>query len=188
MLGASGAAAGSVNQAMANSLDTSIKSAFSSSGLAALCPASTILQSVGIRSLVSANLPEFVGTGASVPGTGTGDPMPRAAAVVATLRTALAGRSYRGRVFFTGLNEGQNDSVSTISAAAQTAVVAFVNAIGTALTAQGLSLAVLSPALPERPNSAGGLLPAKAAFATPVTSVTSRSAAWGSQRRRTHRT
>lgn len=43
-------------------------------------------------------------------GTGTGDALPLNLALVTTLRTALRGRSYRGRLFWTGFNEASMDT------------------------------------------------------------------------------
>lgn len=50
-------------------------------------------------------------TGRPLPSTGgvAGQPMPSSVAVVVTLRTGLAGRSYRGRLYISGLTEPQVD-------------------------------------------------------------------------------
>lgn len=187
VLGATAAGAPTVNQALADALDTAIKAGYTSSGLAAICSTATILTSVGVRSVHAANLPEFIGAGAAVAGTGVGDALPRAVAIPITLRTGGAGKSFRGRVFISGLIETQNDSGAGIVAGAQTAALAFLTTIVNALTAQSLTLAVLSPALPTRTNASGETLAAKPAFATAVTARLIRNAYWGSQRRRTNR-
>lgn len=49
-------------------------------------------------------------------GTGTGDPLPLNLAFVVTLRTALRGRSYRGRLYFTGYNEASMDAAGWLPA------------------------------------------------------------------------
>lgn len=188
VMGARGSLTTPVTQAKADTLSSSIKSSFTSSGLAACMPPSVSLQSVGVRDVNTANMAEFIGVGASVPGTApTPQLLPRNNAIVITLRTARAGRSYRGRVYLSGLDEAKNSAGAGIDATAETAAIAFINAVKSALTAAGWTMAILSPALPERPSKPGGTLPAKPAFATDVTSVLSRSVAWGSQRRRNAR-
>jgi hypothetical protein len=188
VFGVSGTASVAVNQAMADALFTAIKAGFTSSGMQALCVDDCVMTGVGIRSVNNPNLPEFIGAGASIAGSdAAGDMMPRSVACVITLRTALVGKSYRGRVYIGGFNEAQNAGLGAIVAAASTAADTFVTSIANALIAQGLHLAVLSPALPERQTKGGLTLPAKPAFATDVISHSQRNAAWGSQRGRTHR-
>jgi hypothetical protein len=186
-VGAIGSPASNVNQALADALDAAIKSAFTSSGFAATVATALTLTQIGIRSLNAANLAEFLGTGAAVPGTGTGDPLSRSTSGVVTLRTALAGKSYRGRLYMPPQTEANNDTFGNQATAAGTAMNAYVTGIRNALAASGLTCAILSPALPERLNSAGQTLPAKPGFATAVVSNQVRNSNWGTQRRRVHR-
>lgn len=187
VLGGVGAGSASVNQALADNLDTMIKAALTSSGLVPLLHSTVTLNQVTVRSLVSAGLAEWAGAGAGVAGTGTGDRMPNSVASIVSLKTARAGKSYRGRVYISGFSEGQNDPSGQMVNTVATASTAFINTIRTNITGQGLQLAVLSPALPERTTKPGTVLPAKPAFAEPVTTQLVRSFIWGTQRKRNHR-
>lgn len=164
-----------VNQTLANTVGAAIKSAFTSSGLAAVVSSSVDLVNVGLRDISTANLAEFLDNGAAVPGTDAANALPPQTALVVTLRTANAGKSYRGRTYLTGFTEASNEADGTVSVAARTAATAFLNAINTALAASSMSLAVMS-----RPNAAH----AKAGWSTAVTTVQMRDAIWDTQRRR----
>lgn len=196
-----GAVVGSVtfDQAMANAIGAAIKTGVTSSGLAPLLHASTALQSVGVRDLRQPSLTEFLDSGAAVPGTGAAaDALPRQVALCVTLRTALSGAKYRGRVYLGGFSEAENVPGATPSTALQTAAAAFINTVKTALTNNGLSLAVLSrPAerytLVKTTFHSDGTSDvetvasgdARPGAATPVTLVAVRNGIWDSQRRRT---
>lgn len=170
VIGATGSGTGTITQATADSLDSAIKAAWASSGYQALCPGSTTLDYVGIRATNDATNAEFIGSGAPEAGDSIGsDALPRGASVVVTMRTAKAGKSYRGRVYLGGWDESANAAGAAIASGALTAANAFITAIGTALAAQGMQLAVLSNTVH---------------LATPVTSHLVRNAGWGSQRNR----
>lgn len=188
-----------VNQALANTLGSAIKSAWSSN-LGAHCPPSTALVRVGVRDLRSANLTEFLDTGAAVGGIATAvDALPAQNAAVVTLRTALSGKSFRGRVYISGFSEAENDVNGNTATAANTAAVAFIAAVQGAMTTSLITLAVASrPAerktLVETTFHADGTstartlstTTAKAGGAQNVTSVAARDANWQSQRRRSN--
>jgi hypothetical protein len=157
------------SQAIANALGAAILGHYTSSGLAALCATTTSLISAGVRDIRVGNQPEFVSVAAAVPGTGAGNPLPNELAAVVTLRTALAGKSYRGRVYLAGFNVAQNDAAGRIVAALNAAMVTFVTNVQTDMAAQGITLAVLS-----RVHN----------VATPVTGITTLDTLWDSQRRR----
>jgi hypothetical protein len=187
VLGASGTNSTAVDQAKADALDAAIKAAFVSSGFNGCLDPSSNLVSVGIRDVKGANQPEFSGNGPASPGTVVGGQIvPKSAALVLTYKTLLAGKSYRGRSYLPGITEADNDGDGNFSTTCIANAIAFMTAVQGAMTASGFAHAVLSPALPERTIN-GELEPAKAAFATPVTSISSRSTTPGSQRRRSHR-
>jgi len=185
-----------INQAMAETLGSAIKGAFTTN-LAPRIAANCNLVRVGIRDLRSPNLPEFRDTGALVPGTGTGDPMPASTCAVVTLRTAGSGKSFRGRIYFSGFTETENTSAGVASAAVGTSMVAFVNAIDTAVTSPGFRLAVLTRpqddiVITETTTHSDGTTVArrlshqiaKSGVARQVTTVENRNATWETQRRR----
>jgi PIN domain nuclease of toxin-antitoxin system len=167
--GANNVSAVAVNQALANTLGTAIKGFFTSSGWKTHIATNISLKQIGIRDINVANQAEYFDAGASVAGTGVGDALPYQTSLTLTLRTALAGKSYRGRTYLFGVLEGDNDSAGQIAATASVAAIAYVNGIGSALSSNGLQLAVLSR---------------KNLIATPVATVVQRDLNWTVQRRR----
>lgn len=134
-----------VDQTVANSIDAAIKSAHTSSGLRALQPTQISLNYAAVRDISSPNLPEFIGTGASQPGTAAaGQALPPQIALVVTLRTAKAGKPFRGRSFVPFWHSSANDTSGNATAAAQTAAKAFIDGIDSGLTPLGFDLAVVS--------------------------------------------
>lgn len=182
VLGGSVAGGFAASQAIANALGAAILGHFTSSGLAALMATTTSLLSAGLRDIRTANQPEFVSVAAAVPGTGAGDPLPNQIAAVITLRTALAGKSYRGRAYYGGANEAQNGATGAIAAAFNTALVTFTTNIQTDMAAQGITLAVISR--PFAGAAGPPVRPARVGQATPVTGIIARDTKWDTQRRR----
>lgn len=186
-----------INQALAESLGSAIKTAFTSN-LAPLMTAAIQLVRVGVRDIRAANLPEFRDTGPPVLGTAVGsDMLPKATAICVTLRTAGSGRSHRGRTYIGGWDEAQNDTNGNTLGAANTAAVNFVSAIRGAMTTNGLTMVVLSrPAFRETIvetsfDAAGNVLEthttthnARPGFITDVSALESRTTQWEYQRRR----
>lgn len=196
VLGASHVGTVTFNQALADALGSSIKAAYTAN-LAPHQAAAASLVFVGIRSLSSPNLQEWRDTGAAAGGTAVGDPLPAEVALCITLRTGQSGKSFRGRCFLPGFAESTNDTNGLISTAASTAAVAFITAVRSSLTANNLTMAVLTrPAyeqIVERTTLVPGQEPivdrishqtAKAGAFTNVTSVESRTPRWEAQRRR----
>lgn len=158
----------SVNAGLAASWATDLNALHDSSGLAALQPATVSIDRVGVRDLRTANQALHEADVGS-PGTGAGDLLVRAASVVVTMRTNLAGRSFRGRSYVPGFNEAQNGADGTIAPAASAAATAWIAGIRTAATARGHTLAVGS---------------VKLGISTPITSQLVRDNVWDVQRRR----
>lgn len=129
------------------------------------------LSRVGLRDLRSPNLP-LLESAVNVAGLAANDPMPQQTACCVTLRTALAGRSYRGRVYLPGYAEGQNDSNGNPVANVRTAAVNFMtDMMSLSQGANTLLLGVASKTLLET---------------NIVTSVEVRDLVWDTQRRRLH--
>lgn len=165
-------------QTLANAIDSGVKAALSSTSFTAHLAPRTTLMSCSIRDIRSPNLPELVGVGAAVPGTAAVDEvLPLQVALCITLRTALAGRRFRGRVYLSGYSENQNAASGT--AIATGAAVAFVTAIKTTLTSNSLDLAVVSRPQPLLPVPWVGQ-------ASVVTAVVARDSVWDTQRRRAY--
>lgn len=183
VLGAINIGAIAINQSLANTVGAAIKGAFSSSGFAAIVGQDVALSEVGLRNINVANQAEFPHTAGPVSGTNVGELLPPQICLVITHRTALAGPSYRGRTFLWGFTEASNTGGSVCLDSAADAALAFLVAVQGVLAANGLTLAVLS-----RPRDAQvaplPIKPAKAGWATPVTSLIIRNLGWDTQRKR----
>lgn len=132
-----------VDQAMADTIAGHVGTAHTSSGLSAEQPTSVSIDRVGIRDIRTANQ-ALIEAPVGSAGTALGQLLPRGNALVVTNRTALAGRSYRGRTFVPGFSEDSNDVGGRASSAAQTAAAAFINDLQTAMTQSAWPLAVAS--------------------------------------------
>lgn len=171
------------SQAHANSLSTAIGAAVASSGLQALLATTTSFQGVGIRDVRVAHQVEFASNAGFAAGLGANDPVPNQLAAVVTLRTALAGKSYRGRVYFSGADEDQNTPSGQIDAGFNTALVDFMTEVQAAMAAEGITLAVLSaPRYANLPPPAD--VQTWAGALTDVTGIETRDTQWDTQRRR----
>lgn len=169
VLGATGVGPSSVNQALANTIGANVKSLFTSSTLSAAVHTSVTLEKVGVRSIGAVSQPEYLDAGAGVAGLATGDYLPPQICTVVTMRTALAGQEYRGRVYLGGFSESSNDATGQANPGLATATVAFIDGLRTGQFGAALTLCIISR---------------KLNIATPVTLVLSRSNVWETQRRR----
>jgi len=142
---------------------------------------------VNLRDLRTGNMPLVTSTGASTPGTGAAVALPPGSAAVVTLRTASAGRGFRGRVYLPGLDSGcLTAATGALTAAAQTAGQNFITEVGTALTASGITHSIANPARAQYVGRKGANHPARAAAVVNVTSNQIRLLALASQRRRSY--
>lgn len=176
VLGVVNAGSVAITQALTNTIGAAIKTSFTSSTHGAAVSTLVSLANVGLRDIRSANTAEFIDTGGAVAGTATGgDLLPPQTALCITLRTAQAGRSFRGRVYLPGYTELSNIVTGTINNPAP--AVTFITGIKSALTANGLDLGVLSRPAPTA-------VPPRFGFITVVTSIVARDSVWDTQRRR----
>lgn len=184
-----------VNGGLADSVGTAIKAAFTANW-APHCSSPVRLVRVGIRDLRTPNNPEYLDNQAAVVGSAPADQAPRASAVCVTLRTAGAGKSFRGRVYLPGVANSQTLNGSQTTAVAL-AAAAFINDIATRLQPLGLFLAVMSRpsddiVVREITTRGGDVLQdrvlshttAKTGGLSRVTLVESRNTRWEYQRRR----
>ncbi len=77
-------------------------------------------------------------------GTVGGDPTPANAAIVASLRTARTGRSFRGRTYFGAIPDNQLADPHNVLTSYAGAVAGWVDTLITALDTAGYALSVLS--------------------------------------------
>ena len=80
----------------------------------------------------------------NTPGNGSGDGLPIGSAIVASLRTAKRGRSYRGRSYWSGLLLSAQDSPTDITSTVATAIGVAMTALQTTLDTDGFDIVVAS--------------------------------------------
>jgi hypothetical protein len=175
--------AGPLNPNIAETIFSSFKGALGAGPPGALANTFSFL-GVGVVDIRSANNVEIASTGAAVPGTSLLVGLPDQVACVVTLRTAFAGRSFRGRVYVFGWAEDQVTAEGLVSDSCAINARQIVEAMRVGITAAGGTMAIRSPALPERPSKPGGVLPAKPYAITPVTTTVVRDRIWDTNRRR----
>ena len=158
-----------VGSATASDLASDIATAFTGGALDSWISNDVDLARLTVRDIRTANLPEF-GAVVAAPGTSASDVLPLQTSLVATFRTALAGRSFRGRYYQGGWAENANGASGTADPTAASDLETFLTNIANP-TVQGnlWALAVMSPTLGE---------------SNPVTAIDVRDAVWDTQRRR----
>lgn len=144
VIGARKTGAAVVDQSLANTVGAQVKALFTSSGLAAQISNQVTLGQVGIRDISSANNAEFLDEGGAAPGAHVANLMPPQVAYCVTLRTARAGKSFRGRVYLPGWSVSGASATGSAVSIVQSTAVAFVNGLRTGLPSNGLSLAIVS--------------------------------------------
>lgn len=142
---------------------------------------------VNLRDMRTLNQPVVTSTGGATAGTGAASALPPGVSLIISLRTALAGRGFRGRVYLTGLDSVLlTAATGAASAAGNTAAVNFITAVQTAMTASAATLSIAQPARQAYTGRKGRAIPARAANIQNVTSIVSRLTALTSQRRRSY--
>lgn len=131
------------NQALADAVGAAVKSAWTTH-LAPRMGGAVGLAKVGLRDIRGAGLPEFIDSGATALGANPAEPLPRAASVAVTLRTARAGKKFTGRVYLPGWTEADNDAAGAQASTASTAAVAFLQAVDSGLSSSSLRIGVVS--------------------------------------------
>ncbi len=131
-----------VNLAMANSIHANIALDARWTAYALTLADTVALQNVHVRDLNVGLAPEFVSDETALPGTNGSDVLPEGVALVCTLKSAVAGRSGRGRVYLTGFGSDQLDAVGHAVAGLTAAAADFVTAVSEAMTAASLSLTI----------------------------------------------
>lgn len=142
--GATKSGAVTVDQNFANALSTSVKTEVAASGLFANISNTVTHLSTSVRDISQPNRPEYTGNAAPTAGTDAGNLLPPQVAFCITLRTDLAGKSYRGRSYLPGFTVAHTTATGAATAGLQTNAIAFVNAVKAAMTANNLTMAVLS--------------------------------------------
>lgn len=109
---------------------------------------------VEVKDLRTANQPGIESSGLSLSGTAADAAIPQDAALCVTLKTAFSGKGFFGRTYLGGLTiAAQADSRHFVSTLGPPAI-AFMNALNSAMTAQGLPWVVAQRALLANTNPA----------------------------------
>lgn len=175
------AATVTVNQA--NALFDAVKALWSAN-LAAFASPETGFNLAALKDLRTVGLPFVVSTNPIAVGTApAGEALPRQVAAVLTIRTARAGKSYRGRMYWGGFAENANDSTQHMTAAAKTAIDAFCTGFINAVNINGWQLGVAHRPTTFDPDTGLPTAPGLG-FTTPATQVLCRDNVWDTQRRR----
>jgi hypothetical protein len=175
----------SATAGVAEAIRAAITSGADWTGYAAQLNDGVSLLGVSLRDLRAANMPLVDSTGVAAAGTATGDALPPEVALVVTLRTAFAGRGFRGRVYLPGFDTASLDADGTATAGAISAARTFVQHVQTALTASGITLGIAQPARQAYTSPrTGAAIPARSATIVDVTNIVTRNDVFDSQRRR----
>lgn len=145
------------------------------------------LAGVDMRDLRVANMPLVASTTAAAAGTGAGGAIPPGDAFCVTLRTASAGRGFRGRVYLAGLDFAALAAGGVAAAGTLTDAVSFMTAVQTALTASGITLAIAQPTRGGYTGTTGTVHLPRLATTVAVSSIVARNNIIDHQRRRAGR-
>lgn len=161
----------SIDSGEAAAFSANVLAAYTGSGVGADISNDVVLSRVTLRDIREAALPEYSAT-CTATGSDATDPLPLMTSLVVTLRTAKAGRRYRGRVYLPGWSEAANDATGRPIQSVADAAEAFITDLGTVVQGAGnWNLAVCSLA-----NNAS----------LAVTTVEVRDLIWDTQRRRNY--
>jgi len=133
-----------VDQAFADAVGLFIKGAFTASGMDDKVSTAVALASVGVRDINTPSQPEILDTNAASPGTAVGSLLPPQVALCITLRTALAGKEYRGRFYQFGWTATSLTPTGSCVPADAEVCRAWINQIRTTLATNSLPLQVIS--------------------------------------------
>jgi hypothetical protein len=145
---------------------------------------STLLASVTIKSVHVQDQAMVQSTGSAVPGTHASVSTPNETALVVSLRTALSGKSNRGRMYIPGYSVGVVNAANQALATTVTDTTTWASGIIGIFAAQSYTLVIGQRARAAYIGSTGTAHPARVATSTTVTQLLVRNNSWDSQRRR----
>lgn len=187
VLHASVAGGFSATSTIAENIFTAVKAAGGWTSWKARVNSGVSFAGVDLRDLRNANLPLAASTTGASAGTGAGTALPPGDAFCVTLRTASAGRGFRGRVYLPGLDSTALAAGGVAAAGTITDAVAFVTAVQTALSGQAMTMCIAQPARAQYTGTTGALHPARSAGTVTVTTIAGRNNVIDHQRRRAGR-
>jgi hypothetical protein len=166
--------------AIASALFTSIATQYGGALTGSYVPTTTVFGGLDIRDIRAPNLAPIETTGFTLPGSDVAMALPNQVAAVLTLRTANAGKSFRGRIFMPGFSISAQGADGHMLPAFVDALSTFGSTLIASFSTNQMTLAVASR--PVHDKDTGALI--KAGFSTQVTQVVVRDNRWDTQRRR----
>jgi len=167
-----------------NAIFDDIAAATETTAYFAFLAATTALQFLDIRDLREPELALVQSTSAAVPGTGTLHALPEEVSLVCTLRSALAGRAHRGRIYLTGYDASAIDTAGHAVAGLTAAATAWVNMVKETFLGHGIAMGIGHRGHAEYVNAKGQTVAAEAPGTDLVTSALVQDNIFDSQRRR----
>jgi hypothetical protein len=164
-------AVGPINPALAETLFSALKANVATVTWLGDLATTISFTGVSVKDIRAANNPEFPSSSLAAPGTAVGPAVAINSALVVTLRSAQAGRAFRGRVYLAGLTATALASARQWTTGAGANAVAFVEGIQAVLTANSIPLVIAQRALQAGTDASGNPLPARLAAVVPVVSV-----------------
>jgi hypothetical protein len=171
-----------VNVTLANAIATAMFTLWNAD-LASHAPPTTTVTKAILRDLRQPSMAEVESTISSPVGTGTTDELPLQIAAVLTLRTAQAGKKFRGRSYWCGFDEGSNGPNGHMTTAMKASLDTFAAGYMGAFNQSGCTLGVAHRPTLFDENTGLPVAPGLG-FTTAVTQVVCRDDRWDSQRRR----
>lgn len=158
-----------VDETLANSVATAIGSAVTSSGMTTYMAAGGSFDGVWVKDLTTANNASFESNVAGVPAAGATTPESEAVAICITKQTAKAGKEFRGRMYFGGLDGAAVADGKNMTGGAKIAAGNFGEAVRTALNGAGIPMVLAQRALQAGTDVNGNPLGPRAANTVPIT-------------------
>jgi hypothetical protein len=172
------------NTTLANAIQSSLNSLFTSSLLQAGYATAVQLRGVDLRDINVANQPIIPSTGASLGGTDTNSSLPDEVAIVLSLHTALTGQANRGRIYLPATTTLTVSPTNVITGGFMSTLNTFAAGVLAIYTSNSLNMCIAKPARAAYTGSTGRQHPARIASTELVTAVVVRDNHFDSTRRR----
>lgn len=156
------------DQALANSIFTTVSNALTTSGWGVQLGSDVELRRVEVKNIATANLVWSISNSAPVGGAGLQTSLPVSMAVEVTARTQFSGRGFVGRHYTGGVAAGAQASANQFEQTAGDAAVAFWEAIRNGLPSHQLTMALGQRQLDAGTDANGNPMPPRTANSEPI--------------------
>jgi hypothetical protein len=170
--------------AMANAILAGLVTGAAWTAMASFIASTGAIGSVTLRDLNTPNQPLLSSTGPGGVGTSASPSLPNETAIVITLRTAKAGRAFRGRIYVPSFATNALGAGNVIAAACITDVNAWANTIPTVFQSQGLTFVIGQHSRLAYTSPIGTPHPKRDPTTVDVTSQSVKDNHWDTMRRR----